>query len=148
MLTEKYSNNDLVELTTLARTLWEYDTHTSPKRIKRRQNVLPKNVPLQAICRMVKEDCLRNDELNKLIFPFVESNFHRVLGLSEGWVIGPEDRKFIEKDMVLFDSNGYDILILPVVSRWWESSWFNFLSISLGLVGLVGVVLAVLRSVV
>ena len=64
-------------------------------------------------------------------------NFARVLGLSEGWEIQVDDRRFIEKDMVLFASDGRTILLLPEPPRrWWETTWFNFTSLLLGILGL------------
>ena len=136
MLTEGYSNSDLEHLTTKARTLWEYDLNSTPKKIKRRANVISYSVPLRAIYRMVVEDWTKA-EFNCYHFPFSNSSFSRVLGLSEGWDIPVEDRKHIEKDMVLFASDGRTILILPEQNRrWWETTWFNVTSFALGVLGL------------
>ena len=136
MLTQGYSNSDLEHLTTKARTLWEYDLNSTPKKIKRRANVIADHVPLQAIYRMVVEDWAKS-EFNCYHFPFSNSSFARVLGLGEGWEIPVEDRKYIEKDMVLFASDGRTILILPEQNRrWWETTWFNVTSLALGVLGL------------
>lgn len=136
MLTQGYSNSDLEYLTTKARTLWEYDLNLTPKKIKRRANVIADHVPLQAIYRMVVEDWVK-PEFNCYHFPFSSSSFSRVLGMGEGWDIPVEDRKYIEKDMVLFASDGYTILILPEQNhRWWETTWFNVTSLALGTLGL------------
>ena len=137
MLTQSYSNTDLEQLTTKARSLWEYDFTSTPKKIKRRANVIADDVPLQAIYRMVVEDWAKT-EFNRYDFPFSSNSFARVLGLGEGWDIPVEDRKFIEKDMVLFASDGRTILILPEKERrWWETTWFNLTSWFFGAVGLI-----------
>lgn len=136
MLTQGYSSNDLEHLTNKARTLWEFDFHSTPKKIKRRANVVTDRVPLLAIYRMVVEDWAKA-EFNCYSFPFSNSSFSRVYGLSENWDIPIDDRKYIEKDMVLFGSDGRTILILPESKRrWWETTWFNLTSLALGLVGL------------
>jgi hypothetical protein len=136
MLAHGYSNIDLEHLTTKARTLWEYDLTSTPKKIKRRANVITDNVPLQAIYRMVVEDWAKL-EFNCYKFPFSNNSFSRVLGLSEGWDIPIADRKYIEKDMVLFASDERTILILPEQDRrWWETTWFNATSLVLGMLGL------------
>jgi hypothetical protein len=70
-------------------------------------------------------------------FPFSNNSFSQVLGMNEDWDISVEDRKFIEKDMVLFASDHRTILIsteIPV--RWWETTWFNVASLLLGVLGL------------
>jgi hypothetical protein len=136
MLTQGYSNSDLEHLTTKARTLWEYDLSSTPKKIKRRANVIADRVPLQAIYRMVVEDWAKT-EFNCYHFPFSNSSFARVFGLGEGWDIPIGDRQYIEKDMVLFASDGRTILILPEQDRrWWETTWFNVTSLALGFLGL------------
>jgi hypothetical protein len=112
MLTQGYSDADLEQLTSKARTLWEYDFHSSPKKIKRRANVVSAQVPLQAIYRMVVEDWSKA-EFNCYHFPFSISSFARVFGLGERWDIPIDDRRYVEKDMVLFPSDGRTILILP-----------------------------------
>ena len=136
MLNKSYSNQDLAELTELARTLWEFDV--AKKKIKRRPNVIRKKVPVQAIYRMTKEAWLKDSNIRgSSSFPFVESNFTRVLGLAEGWNISIEDRKYLENDMVLFANDGKSVLISPVSKRWWETTWFNLTSIIIGIAGLI-----------
>lgn len=136
MLTQSYSDIDLEHLTTKARTIWEYDLKSTPQEIKRRANVIPDHVPLQAIYRMVVQDWAKA-EFQRYHFPFSNNSFARVLGLGEGWNIPVEDRKYIEKDMVLFASDGRTILILPEQDRrWWETTWFNITSLAVGVVGL------------
>lgn len=136
MLTSGYSESDLEQLTAKARTLWEYDLNSKPKRIKRRTNVISDHIPLQAIYRMVAQDWAKS-EFNRYSFPFSTSSFARVLGLGEGWDIQVADREFIEKDMVLFAADGRTILILPEQDRrWWETTWFNVVSLALGILGL------------
>lgn len=142
MLNKSYSNQDLEELTDIARTLWEFDI--AKKFIKRRPNVIHKKVPVQAIYRMTKEAWLKDTKLRGgARFPFVESNFSRVLGLAEGWNISVEDRKYLENDMVLFSNDGKSVLISPVNKKWWESTWFNLSSISIGIAGLIVGVISV-----
>ena len=136
MLNKSYSNQDLAELTDTARTLWEFDV--AKKLIKHRPNVIRKKVPVQAIYRMTKEAWLKDRSLmGSSSFPFVESNFSRVLGLAEGWNISVEDRKYLENDMVLFANDGKSVLISPVSKRWWETTWFNLTSIGIGFAGLI-----------
>jgi len=145
MFLQSYCNSDLEQLTDKARTLWEYDFDSTPKRIKRRTNVIKETIPLQAIYRMVKEDWL-NTDFSRYNFPFQSSNFSSVLGLSNDWHISVNDRKFIEKDMILFASNGREILILPEKKlRWWETTWFNITSWTFGALGLILTILQ-LRS--
>lgn len=135
MFKKGYSNHDLLVLTEKARTLWEYDFSTTPKKIKRRRNVVKDSVPLQAIYRMVVEDWA-SGEFIRLEFPFVTSNFAKVLGMSEKWDIPFEDRKFIEKDFVLFASDGKTILIAPnAAKRWWETARFNIIQLFFAIVG-------------
>ena len=125
---ESYSNKDLEELTELAKTLWEIDYLN--KKIKRKPNVIGKTVPVKAIYRMVKQDM---DLV--LDFPFTQSSFTGVLGLAEGWNISVKDRKYLEKDTVLFADDKKTIIVLPENKKWWETTWFNLLSISLGIGG-------------
>ena len=125
---ESYSNKDLEELTELAKTLWEIDYPS--KTIKRKPNVIGKTVPVKAIYRMVKQDM---DLV--LDFPFTQSSFTGVLGLAEGWNISVKDRKYLEKDTVLFADDKKTIIVLPENKKWWETTWFNLLSISLGIGG-------------
>jgi hypothetical protein len=136
MLNEGYSANDLESLTDKAQTMWEYDFESTPKRIKRRSNVVGDKLPLRAIYRMVVNDWTKS-EYNCFQFPFSNNSFSQVLGMNEDWDISVEDRKFIEKDMVLFASDHRTILIsteIPV--RWWETTWFNVASLLLGVLGL------------
>ena len=133
MLNKSYSNQDLIELTDLARTLWELDVAT--KLIKRRPNVINKKVPIKAIYRMTKEAWRNN--LSGYSFPFVESNFTNVLGLAEDWNIPIKDRKYLENDMVLFASDQKSVLISPITKNWWETTWFNLISILIGIAGLI-----------
>ena len=132
---QSYSDKDMLELVELAKTLWEIDY--ASKCIRRKPNVVGKTVPVKAIYRMIKTDRRENEESRKFDFPFTDSNFTGVLGLAEGWNISVADRKYLEKDMVLFADDKKTILILPENRRWWESTWFNLLSISLGIVGVV-----------
>ena len=131
---KSYSNRDLAELTDKARTLWEFDVAKSL--IKRRPNASRSTVPVQAIYRMAKECWKKDDELRKHRFPFAESNFGRVLALAEGWNISVEDRKWLENDMVLFANDGRSVLVSPIDKRWWETTWFNVVSIVIGIAGL------------
>ena len=135
MLNSSYSNQDLEELTETARTLWEIDV--ASRTIRRRPNTITKTVPVQAIYRMTKEAWAYNKEFQKLRFPFVESNFTRVLGLAKGWNISVSDRKHLENDMVLFSDDGRSVLISPNNRRWWETTWFSIASISIGIAGLI-----------
>ena len=143
MLKQSYSEKDLEELTETAKTMWEIDLNS--KRIKRKKNVIDKKVPLQAIYRMTKEEWATNANAQKFRFPFINSNFHRILGFIEGWSISVEDRNFIEKDMYLFSDNGYTILIDVNIKRFWETTWFNILSISVGVVGLIFGIIGIIR---
>lgn len=136
MLHQSYSEHDLKRLTLEARKSWGYDLDASPKTINRINGSSREKVPIQAIYRMVAEDWSK-DQFNRFHFPFANSNFARVLGLAEGWDIPVQDRKFLEKDFVLFASDGRTILVLPEKERrWWESTWFNVTSIGIGLLGL------------
>ncbi len=132
---QSYSKKDLLELTELAKTLWEIDYAT--KTIKRKSNVLHKTVPVKAIYRMVKQDRFENKKSRCFDFPFTSSNFTGVLGLAEGWNISVKDRKYLEKDIVLFADDKKTILILPENRDWWESTWFNILSILIGILGVI-----------
>lgn len=137
MLQQSYTTGDLEYLTTKARTLWEYDFTSTPKTIKRRANLNTDHIPLRAIYRMVIEDWSK-PEFNCYHFPFITGNFSLVLGLAEGWNITFEDRKYIEKDMVLFAADGRNILLSPKqAGRWWEATWFNLVSLALGAFGLI-----------
>jgi len=136
MLNESYSTADLESLTEKALTMWEYDFESMPKRIKRRSNVVGDKLPLRAIYRMAVNDWAKS-EYNCFHFPFSNNGFSQVLGMSDGWDISVDDRKFIEKDMVLFASDHRTILIStesPV--RWWETTWFNAASLFIGVLGL------------
>ncbi|AXS80950.1 hypothetical protein [Dechloromonas sp. HYN0024] len=136
MLNQSYSNTDLENLTAKARTLWEYDFNSTPKKIKHRANAVADSVPLRAIYRMVVEDWTKA-EFNCYHIPFSDGSFSLVLGLREGWDIPVEDRRFIENDMVLFAPDGRTILILPEMDRrWWETTWFNLTSWTFGALGL------------
>ena len=142
MLHAKYSDTDLQSLTDKARTLWEYDFGSSPKKIKRRQNVIEDKVPLRTIYRMVVHDWHESDK-NCYHFPFSSNSFSGVLGMNEGWDIPVVDRKYIERDMVLFASDHRTILISTEdPKRWWESTWFNILSLFIGVLGLLSGVLS------
>ncbi len=132
---QSYSETDLLELVDLASTLWEIDY--ASKLIKRKRNVVDKLVPVKAIYRMVKKDMAKNEESQNYRFPFTDSNFTGVLGLAEGWSISVADRKYLEKDMVLFADDKKTILILPENRKWWESTWFHLLSISIGVIGVI-----------
>ena len=131
---ESYSEKDTDELMDLATSMWETDYES--KRIKRKPNVLPKKIPVIALYRMVRRERAINESKRPFDHPFVESDFKGVLGLSEGWNISVEDRKYLEKDLVLFASDKKTILVLPENRGWWESTWFNLLSISVGIIGL------------
>jgi len=124
-----------MELTELAKTLWEIDY--AQKIIRRKQNVINKTIPIKAIYRMVKEDRRKNEKSRPFDFPFTSSNFTGVLGLAEGWNISVKDRKYLEKDMVLFAEDSKTILILPENKSWWETTWFSLLSLSLGIAGVI-----------
>lgn len=139
MLNQTYSNKDLEELTGLARTLWEINV--SQKVIQRRPNVIKKNVPVQALYRMVKEawNSNKNNEAASP-FPFIPSEFSRVIGFSDGWSISVNDRKYLDGDMILFASDGHTILISPTNQKWWESGWFNGLSLIIGASGLIAAI--------
>jgi len=115
---QTYSDEDLSELTELAKTLWKIEYST--KTIKRKPNVINKTVPVMAIYRMVREDRRMNEESRPYDFPFIGSNFTGVLGLAEGWNISVKDRKYLEKDIVLFADDKKTILILPENRDWWE----------------------------
>jgi len=132
---QSYSEKDKLELTALANTLWDIDYES--KTIKRKPNVVNKSVPVIAIYRMVRKDRAENEVSRRFDSPFTGSNFKGVLGLSEGWNISVDDRKYLEKDMVLFSDDKETILVLPENRGWWESSWFNFLSLLIGVVGLI-----------
>lgn len=131
---QAYSEKDIIELVELAKTLWNIDYES--KQIKRKPNVIGKTVPVKAIYRMVKKDRAENEKSRCFDFPFTNSNFTGVLGLAEGWNISVHDRKYLEKDMVLFADDKKTILILPENRDWWESTWFNLLSIFIGVIGL------------
>ncbi len=136
MLSADYTEEDLKRLTEEARTLWEYDFISTPKRIQRRKNVVSKKVPLRAIYRMAVDDWA-SSKFHCYKFPFSNGGYTYIIGLAEGWEITAEDRKFIEKDMVLVASNRKTLLILPDLSRrWWESTWFNATSLLVGVLGL------------
>ena len=94
-------------------------------------------MPVKAIYRMVKEDRRINESSRSFDIPFAPSNFTGVLGLAEGWHISVKDRKYQEKDMVLFAEDKKTILVLPENKRWWETTWFNLLSITVGIAGLI-----------
>ena len=68
---QSYSNKDLIELTELAKTLWEIDY--AQKIIRRKQNVIKKTIPIKAIYRMVKKDRLENEKSRPFDFPFTSS---------------------------------------------------------------------------
>ena len=70
---QTYSDEDLSELTELAKTLWKIEYST--KTIKRKPNVINKTVPVMAIYRMVREDRRMNEESRPYDFPFIGSNF-------------------------------------------------------------------------
>jgi hypothetical protein len=131
---ETYSEKDTDELMDLTVSMWETDYES--KRIKRKANVVPKKVPVIALYRMVRRERANDESKRPYDHPFVQSNFKGVLGLSEGWHISVEDRKYLEKDLVLFADDKKNILILPEDRAWWESTWFNLLSITVGIVGL------------
>ena len=135
MLRKSYSNKDLLELTELAHSLWAVDTST--KTIRKRTNTISKKIPIQALYRMTKELWCRGENYQKFEFPFVNSNFSRVLGLAEGWSISVHDRKQLENDMILFANDRKTVLIAPVEKKWWETTWFNFLSVFVGVAGLI-----------
>lgn len=130
---QSYSDRDLEELTELAKTLWEIDYPN--KKIKRKPNVIGKKVPIRAIYRMVRKDRLENESSRRYHFPFTKSNFTGVLGLAKDWNISVNDRKYLEKDMVLFAEDQKTIIVLPENKRWWETSWFHLLSIAVGFTG-------------
>ena len=137
MLNEGYSATDLESLTDKALTMWEYDFESTPKRIKRRSNVVDDKLPLRAIYRMAVNDWTKS-EYNCFHFPFSNNSFSQVLGMNDGWDISVEDRKFIENDMVLFASDHRTILIsTQSPGRWWETTWFNVASLFLGVFGLI-----------
>lgn len=136
MLSKGYTEEDLKRLTNEARTLWEYDFVSTPKRIRRRQNVIGKKIPLRAIYRMAVDDWA-SSKFHCYHFPFSNGNYTYILGMAEGWEIAAEDREYIEKDMVLVASNRRTFLILPELARrWWESTWFNAASLLIGVLGL------------
>lgn len=130
---ETYSINDKEDLTAIAKSMWETDYEN--KKIKRKPNVISKKIPVISLYRMVREERHLDESKRPFNFPFVSSEFKGVLGLSEGWHISAEDRKYLEKDLVLFDSDKKTILILPEKRSWWDSSWFNILAIVFGTVG-------------
>ena len=132
---ESYSKKDTDELMELTTSMWATDYEL--KRIKRKPNVLPKKVPVIALYRMVRNERANDESKRPFDHPFVPSNFKGVLGLNDGWHISVEDRKYLEKDLVLFADDKKTILILPENRKWWESTWFNLLSISVGIIGLV-----------
>ena len=135
MLKQSYSNKDLKDLTLKARTLWEIDLET--KTIKKKMNTIDVKVPLQAIYRMVVEDWNSNkNNASAYHYPFISSSFSKIIGLDNGWSINIDDRKFIENDMYLFDEDGRTILIDINIKQFWETKWFNALSLTVGLVGL------------
>ena len=84
---------------------------------------------------MVRIDRLENESSILYHFPFTKSNFKGVLGLAEGWKISVNDRKYLEKDIVLFADDQETIIVLPENKRWWETSWFQLLSIAVGFTG-------------
>ena len=136
MLSRGYTEEDLKRLTNEARTIWEYDFVSNPKRIRRRKNVVGKKFPLRAIYRMAVDDWV-SSEFHCYNFPFSSGNYTYILGMADGWEIAAEDREYIEKDMVLVASNRKTFLILPELDRrWWESTWFNVVSLALGVFGL------------
>jgi len=132
---ESYSKQDKEELVELAMSMWETDYEN--KKIRRKKNVLPTKVPVIALYFMVLRE--RRIDISKRNYshPFVTSNFPKVLGLSEGWNISHKDRKYLEKDVILFAEDKKTILIQPDSRKWWESTWFNLLSLGVGLAGLV-----------
>ena len=132
---ESYSDKDTDELMDLTKSIWETDYES--KRIRRKLNVLPKKVPIIALYRMVRRERANDESRRPYDHPFRTSKFKGVLGLNGGWHISVEDRKYLEKDLVLFADDQETILILPENREWWESTWFNLLSISVGLIGLV-----------
>jgi len=132
---QSYSEADIEDLTKKARTLWEYDFQSEPKRILRKPNVVTDTVPLRAIYRMAVEDW--KDKHNNYYFPFANGNYKNIIGLRKGWDIPLNDRKFIEKDMMLMAADKTNVLILPEKPReWWETTWFNILSIFMGVTGI------------
>ena len=136
MFKQSYSNKDLKELTKTARTLWEIDLEN--KIIKKKLNTINKKIPLQAIYRMVVDDWASNkNNAQGYYYPFVSSGFRKIIGFDNGWTISVEDREFIEKDMYLFDEDGKTILIDVNVKQFWETKWFNALSLTVGLIGLI-----------
>jgi len=141
---QSYSESDKIELTELAKTLWDIDYES--KTIKRKVNVVNKSVPVIAIYRMVRKDRAENEASRRFNHPFTNSNFKGVLGLAEGWNISVKDRKYLEKDMVLFADDKETILVLPENRTWWESTWFNLLSLSIGFIGLIIGVIGVSTS--
>jgi hypothetical protein len=134
IMKESYSEKDTDELMELATSMWETDYES--KKIKRKSNVLSKKIPVIALYRMVRQERRINESKRGFDKPFVNSSFTGVLGLSEGWNISVEDRKYLEKDLVLFASDKKTILILPENRAWWESTWFNAISFLVGIVGL------------
>ncbi len=131
---ESYSEKDTAELMELAISMWETDYKS--KIIKRKPNVLSRKIPVNALYRMVCQERRINKSKRPFDHPFVQSSFKGVLGLSEGWNISVEDRKYLEKDLVLFASNKKTILILPENRAWWETTWFNAISFLVGIIGL------------
>ena len=91
---QSYSEADLESLKDKARTLWEYDFESEPKRILRKPNVINDKVPMRALYRMVVEDW--HAKHSNFKFPFASGNYRDILGLNDGWDIPIQDRKFIE----------------------------------------------------
>ena len=124
---------DTDEILELTDSLWDIDY--SSKKIKRKPNVVSTKIPIISLYRLARRQRANDESKRKYDHPFTTSGFKGVLGLSEGWHISPKDRKYLEKDLVLFAEDQKTPLIVPENKRWWETSWFNVLSITLGIIG-------------
>lgn len=127
MLKKRYSKKDINELSDQARQDWELDFQA--KKIKRKKRASIQKYPIRAIYYMTKKVFSDNENKAQCFpFPFVESRFFDILGLNKGWTISLVDRRYLEKDMVLFADDGKSTLVVPDERPWWDSKWINVLS--------------------